>query len=241
MRVLPVLDLMGGHIVRGIAGRRAEYRPLAGSSDPPAVARGFRRDFGLATLYLADLDAIAGNPPSLAVYEHLTADGFTLWVDAGLRGPSDAKPLLGVHRLVAGLETLASPRHLAELVDEVGAERLVFSLDLKDGKPLASTDWPADPMGIARIAISFGITAIIALDLARVGVGQGIGTGDLCVSLRRDFPSLEIITGGGVRQASDLRHLETLGVDWALVASALHDGKVGRADVAAFHHYSTRH
>ena len=233
MRVLPVLDLMGGHVVRGIAGRRAEYRPLARASDPLTVARGFRRDFGLATLYVADLDAIAAKPPSIAVYEQLMADGFTLWLDAGLRGAADAKPLLGAHRLIAGLETLASPGHLAELVDEVGAERLVFSLDLKDGKPLASTDWPVDPMAIARTAISFGIRSIIVLDLARVGVGQGIGTGDLCVSLRREFPPLEIITGGGIRQASDLLNLETLGVDWALVASALHDGEIGRDDVVA--------
>ena len=230
MRILPVLDLMGGHVVRGIAGRRAEYRPLAGSSDPLTVARDFRRAFGLTTLYAADLDAISGKP-SLAVHEQLTADGFALWLDAGLRHASDAKPLLGVHRLIAGLETLASPRHLAELVDEVGPERLVFSLDLKGGKPLASTEWPTEPMAIARTAISFGISSIILLDLARVGVGQGIGTGDLCVSLRRESPTLEITAGGGVRQASDLRHLESLGVDWALVASALHDGSITRTDL----------
>ena len=68
MRVLPVLDVLKGHVVRGVAGRRQEYRPiqsrLASSSQPLAIAGGFRRHFGLTEFYLADLDAILGGPPS---------------------------------------------------------------------------------------------------------------------------------------------------------------------------------
>src|SRR5947209_19648396 len=62
MQIIPVLDLMGGRVVRGVAGRRSEYRALTSaltaSSKPLDVARAFRLHFGLATLYVADLDAI---------------------------------------------------------------------------------------------------------------------------------------------------------------------------------------
>ena len=37
---------------------------------------------GLADVYLADLDAIAGQPPDLGIYAHLRQDGFRLWLDA---------------------------------------------------------------------------------------------------------------------------------------------------------------
>src|SRR5437763_9801240 len=97
LRVVPVLDLQGGVVVRGVAGRRREYRPvvsrLTDSCDPADVAAAFVRHFGLRELYVADLDAIAGSPPALATYAALHALGCSLWVDAGLRGAEQAGPL----------------------------------------------------------------------------------------------------------------------------------------------------
>src|SRR5437867_1140894 len=99
--ILPVLDLMAGRVVRGIAGRRHEYQPLAPTSDPRTIAESFRDRFGLGTLYLADLDAIAGQAPALCLYERLIEAGFALWVDAGLKETRDAAPLVraGVTRI----------------------------------------------------------------------------------------------------------------------------------------------
>src|ERR1017187_1877779 len=92
--ILPVLDLMNGQIVRGIAGRRDEYRPivskLVDSAEPLAVARAFREHFGFDEFYLADLDAIRFGKPALDVYRHLKANGFRLWIDAGIRTSKDA-------------------------------------------------------------------------------------------------------------------------------------------------------
>jgi phosphoribosylformimino-5-aminoimidazole carboxamide ribotide isomerase len=42
---------------------------------------------------------------------------------------------------------------------------------------------------------------------------------------------VEIITGGGVATRNDLAILAQAGVDAALVASALHDGRIGRSDI----------
>src|SRR5262245_41095918 len=98
MPILPVLDLLRGQVVRGVAGRRAEYRPivsrLVAGAAPLAVARALREQFGFAELYLADLDAIAGAPPALPLYRQLQTEGFRLWVDAGLQSEIDAGPLL---------------------------------------------------------------------------------------------------------------------------------------------------
>ena len=72
------------------------------------------------------------------------------------------------------------------------------------------------------------------LDLARVGVAEGIATGALCRTLLQRFPNLRLITGGGVRSVDDLRAAEALGVEAVLVASALHDGRLGPEDVEQF-------
>ena len=62
MRFLPVLDIRGGIVVRALAGRRSEYRPLVSqltdSTDPVVVAEAIRADFGWTEFYVADLDAI---------------------------------------------------------------------------------------------------------------------------------------------------------------------------------------
>ncbi len=240
MHVLPVLDLMAGRVVRGVAGRRADYRPvvsrLTPSSEPPAVASAFAEHFSLTELYLADLDAIAGAAPAWGVYERLHAGGFRLWVDAGVRDAGRARELgrAGVGRVVVGLETVAGPAELSAAVDALG-ERVAFSLDLRQGAPLGDiTAWPArDADGIAASAVALGVRQLIVLDLARVGVGTGTGTEGLCARLAAAHPGVAVYAGGGVRGVDDLRRLRDAGVRGALVSSALHDLALSREDLAA--------
>jgi phosphoribosylformimino-5-aminoimidazole carboxamide ribotide isomerase len=236
MRVLPVLDLMGGQVVRGVAGRREKYRPivsrLCASSKPLDVARAFRTHFGLSDLYLADLDAIGGGNPAFSTYSELISDGFCLWIDAGITKAERVNLLAdaGVEQIIIGLET-AGPTVLAEVVGAFG-ERIVFSLDLKGGAPLGDTAaWgTSDPMKIAEKAVALGVHRLIVLDLAKVGVADGTGTEDLCARLTAAHPDLEVIAGGGVRGPEDLHRLRDCGVGMAIVASALHDGKLTRPD-----------
>jgi phosphoribosylformimino-5-aminoimidazole carboxamide ribotide isomerase len=237
MVILPVLDLMAGQVVRGIAGHRSDYRPivspLTSSNEPAAVAAAFATHFGLTELYLADLDAIAGAAPAGDVYAKLHAGGFRLWVDAGIRTAEQARELgrLGIERIVVGLETVAGPDVLARAVEELG-ERVVFSLDLRDGQPIGDTGaWRAgDAERIVERAVAVGIGRLIVLDIARVGVGAGMGTEELCARIVKAHPRVEVYAGGGVRGAADLRRLRDAGVRGALVASALHDGSLNRAD-----------
>lgn len=231
MRVVPVLDLKAGVVVRGIAGRRDEYRPwispLANSSDPCAIAQVFRDRFGLKELYLADLDAIAGNKPEITLYQKLKNLGFSLWVDAGLRKVADAVPLDAVERPVAGLETLSHPDVLLELGPSV-----VFSLDLKNGRPLISSPhWPTDAWSIVETVLARGVSRVLILDLAQIGTQAGPTTADFCRRIKKHAPNVEVATGGGVRGRHDLQLLHDAGVDVVLVASALHEGKLDREDL----------
>ena len=115
------------------------------------------------------------------------------------------------------------------------AERLVFSLDLYKGTALTKTGWKsADPWEIAVRAVRASVNKMLVLDLAAVGSDQGTPTTALCISLRTAFPTLEITTGGGIRNAKDLRRLQQAGVNNVLIASALHDGKLTRTEVEEF-------
>lgn len=246
MRVWPVLDLMDGWVVRGVGGRRDEYRPIESPlCDHPApltVATAFAERFDLRQLYLADLDAIAGAEPNWPVYRQLLEADFELCIDAGLESIERAAEMAafsanGRHLagIIAGLESSSGPEHLAAMLERIGAARLIFSLDLNGGVPLvlgAGSDWQGVAAeGIATTALEIGVRRMIVLDLAQVGSGAGVGTEGLCRWLREHRADLELIAGGGVRGVADLNALSAAGCDAALVASALHDGRLSREDL----------
>jgi phosphoribosylformimino-5-aminoimidazole carboxamide ribotide isomerase len=238
MQIIPVLDIKRGRVVRGVAGEREEYRPvesrIADDAEVLTVAEAFRAHFALTRLYVADLDAIQDDRPNFSAYRLLVHKGFEVIIDAGLRDVGRARELFdaGASAVIAGLESSPGPAHVAQLIGEFGPERVIFSLDLKHGRPLAETDaWGDSASEIARRTIELGVRRMIVLDLAGVGTASGVGTLELCRQLQEDDGDLELITGGGVRGVDDLRVLHAAGIDGVLVASALHNGSITMDDL----------
>jgi phosphoribosylformimino-5-aminoimidazole carboxamide ribotide isomerase len=248
MQIIPVIDLLGGQVVRGVGGRRSEYRPieskLASGSDPGVIAAAFVEHFAAATCYVADLDAIEREHRQMEAWQAISRAGLRLWLDAGLGSPLPffrtryACESLGiVTEHVVGLESLTvGEESLSRLVQLCRVQfhhvPLIFSLDMKAGRPLAkSPPWQSlNPIEIAARIVESGITRMILLDLADVGTGGGTRTLDLCRELKAKYPHLELIAGGGVRNLDDLKRIADAGCRGALVASALHDGRLTRAD-----------
>jgi phosphoribosylformimino-5-aminoimidazole carboxamide ribotide isomerase len=226
MRLIPVIDVLNGVVVRGVGGRRHEYRPivsqLTSSVDPIEVASALIDAFHPHDIYLADLDAIGGATPAINIYREILGLGVGLWVDAGISDVASARRVADAGcDMVAGLETISGPDVLGEIVDAVGPERTNFSFDLRNGEPLRK--WNSDPI---PAAVACGIRRLIVLDLARVGGGHGTGTEQLCRQIATTYPNVEVFAGGGIAGPDDLQMLEACGVRGALVASALHDGRI---------------
>lgn len=245
MRFIPVIDLLGGVVVRGVGGHRDEYRPLVSSltpsAEPGAIARALQQNFPVHRVYVADLDAITRGERDVESWRAIAAADLSLTLDAGLQTAAEAADLFEFVKgkfvrleLVIGLESWRRLSDLCEL-NAAGwlADRAVFSLDLKSGVPLTQDpDWKtASPLEIMAEVIRCGIRRAIVLDLADVGSGQGTSTLPLIRQLHEQFPDLEIIAGGGVRGPADLRQLSAAGASAALVASALHDGRLTATDI----------
>lgn len=234
-----MLDLRDGLAVHAVRGQREAYAPvrsvLAPSADPVALARAFGTRLGYRECYVADLDAIAGRGDHGPTVRAIAQAGLAVWLDAGASTPSDARRAIGhgAARVIIGTETLRDPGTLRAIVAAVGrtepspAAGCVLSLDLRDGRLLGGS--PAverlDPLTLALRAWEAGIRTLIVLDLARVGSREGVQT-QMALRLRQALPSAEVIVGGGVRDRADLRELERLGFDGALVATALHTGAI---------------
>ena len=136
--------------------------------------------------------------------------------------------------IVAGLETLEGPGALREIVHEVGAARTIFSLDLDEGRPRKpeTSAWKSDdPFELASEAIACGVRHVLLLDLARVGTGRGSGTMHLIAQILARHPEVHVSTGGGISGIADVLDLKNAGASAVLVASALHDGRIGRQEL----------
>jgi phosphoribosylformimino-5-aminoimidazole carboxamide ribotide isomerase len=76
------------------------------------------------------------------------------------------------------------------------------------------------------------------IDLARVGTGDGIDIRQVA-RIRDAAPHATLLAGGGVRGVDDLARLADVGCDGVLVATALHDGRIGAHDIQAIHRHAS--
>ena len=253
MEVVPVIDLTQGIAVHAQGRVRAEYAPVrsvltpSAPGDPISLIRAYRDVLGAQVCYIADLDAIRGGPVQRSLIRDLAEfrTGFMgeLLVDGGASGRDGALEVLsaGASDAVVGMETLRSFADLADIVDAVGPNRVVFSLDLQLGVPILhplmadAAGAVPDALTLTAQAADAGVTAILVLDLGRIGTGVGVDVG-LVENLRRRHPTARLLAGGGVLTRKDLERMEGAGCDAALVASAIHTGRINAEDVAALRH-----
>jgi phosphoribosylformimino-5-aminoimidazole carboxamide ribotide isomerase len=71
------------------------------------------------------------------------------------------------------------------------------------------------------------------MNLHRVGSDQGPDL-NLVVNLARRVPGCKVYAAGGVRSVDDLQQVVKAGASGALLASALHDGRIGASHLAQF-------
>lgn len=232
MKVIPVIDILNGIAVHAVRGKRKEYQPLQSilckSAEPLEVARAFR-NLGFSDLYVADLDAIIDCSTNFQTLKNIADEtGLKLMVDAGVTGIERAQKLLdsGVSKLISGTETLQSKGFVGEAVRLFGSERVVVSLDLKGDKVLVKSgfDGCSDPVCLLKEFKEMGVSQVIVLDLARVGSGEGVNM-DFLKKVIAEV-GVDVYVGGGVRDINDLVELKNLGASGALVATALHTGKI---------------
>jgi phosphoribosylformimino-5-aminoimidazole carboxamide ribotide isomerase len=228
MDVIPVVDILGGNVVRAVRGERSAYRPirsaLCDSSEPLRVARILVERCATRKLYVADLDALLGGDAQTRVIAALLASipELEVWLDAGFDGLAASRNVLGALEPYAsrvtpvfGSESLRSHEEAVRCFAH--REAAILSLDRRDGRPL-------DPGG-CWTADAFWPSRIIVMTLDRVGAFAGPDL-DTIADVRYRAPHAEVIGAGGIRDADDLEAAARTGAHAWLVASALHDLRI---------------
>lgn len=227
MQIIPVIDLKDGVVVHARQGKRDTYRPIHTALCPSAdifdVINAYLDLYEFRTFYIADLDALErkGGHETLI---HRVAERFpehTFWLDSGLRPCLLAGSPHQNIKTVLGSESFRDDT-LSLL--ETFTKDFILSLDYVDTKRLGaeslfsmSNYWPQD---------------ILIMTLERVGSGSGPDLEKLS-AFCGNYPDKNFIAAGGIRDLEDLFALKTIGIRQALIASSLHSGAIGRAELAA--------
>jgi phosphoribosylformimino-5-aminoimidazole carboxamide ribotide isomerase len=238
--LIPVIDLKDGMVVHAREGRRAEYAPIRSNlckgADPETIMAALLRLRPFRTFYFADLDAIQHQGSNHAVLRKLRDryPAVELWVDTGI---SDEAALArwsdaGLGRPVIGSESLLDADFVSVIRERCKKPAPVLSLDYQGeefrGPPALLTHperyWPP---------------RVLAMNLHRVGSDKGPDLA-LIVGLARQVPGCGVYAAGGVRSIEDLEKIVATGAAGALLASALHDGRIGSADLVRFEAMATR-
>jgi cyclase len=232
MDVIPSLDLLGGQVVRLLHG---DFAKVTAYGDPESVLDSLDVPRG-SRLHLVDLEASrSGRPIELEVVRRLAKRDLRVQVGGGIRSLADARAWIdaGAAKVVIGTVAADSPAILREIVDALGAERVIAAIDVRDGI-VRVNGWKSDARAtlaevLARVQ-ALGIAETLITDINKDGAMRGPS-----FALYRSLQTkLRIIASGGVSTLGDLVSLSRIGsVGACVIGRALLDRRVQLAEARA--------
>jgi phosphoribosylformimino-5-aminoimidazole carboxamide ribotide isomerase len=223
VRCIFVLDILNGAVVHAVRGERRCYEPIDRSSGIVSTSLPLRilKELEPREVYVADLNRLMGEGDNSAIIEAISAKTKTM-ADIGISSRKDLDSLPEAVSPILGTETAS-----LGLIKEAALKRkIVVSIDMKGGNVLARDPLLAGlaPLQILQVLNDLTLEAVILLELSRVGTSSGLDLEFLEKAAAQSKHPL--ILGGGVKDEEDLLALEGMGFSGALVATAVHNGKI---------------
>ena len=230
MNLYPAIDIRGGRAVRL---RKGDFdAETAYDADPLDAAKRWVEG-GATWLHVVDLDGAKDGAQANA--EHLrriAALGVPVQTGGGLRSAAAVAAAFdgGVQRAILGTAALEQPELVDELVATHGGDRIVVSLDAKDGL-VTTRGWvhttDQTVVSVARSLAERGVERIVFTDVNRDGMGEGTDLTGMQELLALDC--IDVIASGGIGSLADIQALVDLQhprIDGVIVGKALYEGHV---------------
>ncbi|HEY1963660.1 MAG TPA: HisA/HisF-related TIM barrel protein [Acidobacteriaceae bacterium] len=231
--LIPSIDLMGGRIVQLVQGK--ELKLVFDDFE-----HWIHRFSSYPMVQLIDLDAAMRQGDNRALIEQI-AQQLPCQVGGGIGSIDRAREMLGAgaRRVIIG-SALFNSSGVVEKNDEhglvrydfarelaaaVGIERLVFSVDTREGR-IAIKGWKQQvdlTPETAMAALEPHCDAFLYTHIDREGTMQGFPL-DVARKLR-DVTSRQLIVAGGIREQEEIDALSAMGVD-AVAGMAVYLGRL---------------
>ena len=221
------MDIRGGRCVRFFQG---DYdRETVFSNDPVAMAVRWTR-LGARRIHVIDLDgAKAGEPVNLDIIKRIASStDASIQVGGGVRSIDTALRVLsiGADRVLVGTAAVENPEVAREACESLGPESVIINVDARDGY-VAVKGWTETSTVRAADLIaeltSVGALRFMYTDIARDGTLTEPNFSAV-QALVPQAPSL--LAAGGISSLGHLKRLADLGVEGAIVGTAVYTGSI---------------
>ncbi len=233
MNLYPAIDILGGNAVRLVKGDFEAKKVY--DLDPLAAARAFAQD-GARFLHVVDLDGAKSGEPVNVVRMAAIANelGLPVQYGGGLRTSAavDAALAAGAWRVILGTAAFTAPQVLADALDRHGPERVLVSIDARDGLVathgwLSTTDVPAHE-AIERLREQ-GVSTFVFTNIDHDGMLDG-PVAQESEQVARSAGDGHVILSGGIGELEHLRAIAVLraergldALDGVIVGKALYE------------------
>ena len=226
MKIIPAIDLMDGKVVRLYKGDPKQKTVY--SDDPVDVAKRWE-SAGADILHLVDLDATLGIGSNLDIIKKiLKSVSIPVEVAGGLRDESLVLEVAKLsERIVLGTLAFKDKPLLKSLLAELGSEKIVISVDHKDGE-IVINGWQKNT-GIKLIPaikefLQMGFTEFLLTNVSRDGT---MGGPDLeFLEQACSLSNTNVIASGGISNIADVKDVKEKNAFGVILGKALYENKV---------------
>lgn len=230
--IFPAMDLMDGGCVRLLKGdfdARTNY-----DADPVEVAQGYAAA-GAEWMHIVDLDGAKNGQAEQSdlILKIANSAEIKVQTGGGLRDLAQIKRLLGggVDRVVIGSLAVTNPQMIKHWLRDVGPDAICIALDVNQGEDgefrPTTKGWTEESKktlwDVIADYLGSGLKTILVTDIGKDGMQTG-GNVDLYKRIQSEFPSLELITSGGVGTLDHVRDLKSIDPYGVIIGKALYEG-----------------
>ena len=226
MKVIPAIDLMNGQVVRlykGDPNQKTVY-----SDDPITIAKKWE-SAGADMIHLVDLDATLGLGSNFELIKKIVSVvSIPVEIAGGLRSESlILEALKIVDRVVVGTLAFKEPELLQNLLTKLGSEKLVISVDHKDGI-IVTHGWQSNTdislIDSMNEFLGVGFTEFLLTNVNRDGTLEGPDLeflGEAC-----SLDKANVIASGGISNIDDIPKVKDKNAWGVILGKALYENKI---------------
>jgi phosphoribosylformimino-5-aminoimidazole carboxamide ribotide isomerase len=227
MNVVPAIDLKDRKCVQLVGGDPAHAKVQV--EDAVAQARTFAAQ-GASILHVVDLDAAldTGKSNQELLGRIIEAVDLPVQVGGGVRSTARIEELLemGAERVIVGTQAVKDPEWLKATAQRYG-EAVIVAVDARGGEVVVR-GWREGSglrlLDYARQVDKLGLGGIFFTDVDVEGKLTGIN--EMLVKSVVEAVDTPVLYAGGIASIDELRMLEELGVDAAIVGMAIYTGRI---------------
>ena len=226
MKIIPAIDLMSGQVVRLYKGDPKQKTIY--SDNPIEIAQRWEKN-GADMLHIVDLDATLGLGSNLSVIKKIIENiNIPVEIAGGLREESIIMDAAQISkRIVIGTLAFADQEILKKLLEKLGSEKIVISVDHKDGK-IVTHGWQQgtdiDLIDSIENFLAMGFTEFLLTNVNRDGTLEGPDLEFLEIAC--NLEKTNVIASGGISNLRDVQNVKEKKPFGVILGKALYENKI---------------